>query len=178
MDCRPTMDPHARIKALRRWFDGIPNPRTRLKNFFIRAKQDPTRLEKLREIIQRVKMIYLDRLEKRRRLLQRQSVEVPGGDTAHPPPPPPPPVGTFKSFQLDKPQPIERSIVPISALPASDFERPPATIVPSNARDRTSSDLGTFPQVIPSLNDRQNSAPVKTSTSPTLSVSTRPDFDA
>lgn len=59
---KPTTDPGARIKALKRWFDGIPCVRDRNERFIATVKKTE-QLEKVNDMIRRMLRIYKRRLE-------------------------------------------------------------------------------------------------------------------
>jgi len=59
---KPTTDPGARIKALKRWFDGIPCVRNRNEQFIATIKKTE-QASKVKEMIRRMLRIYKRRLE-------------------------------------------------------------------------------------------------------------------
>jgi len=59
---KPTTDPGARIKALKRWFDGIPCVRNRNDQFVATVKRTE-QLSKVKEMIRRMLKIYKRRLD-------------------------------------------------------------------------------------------------------------------
>jgi len=69
---KPTTDPGARIKALKRWFDGIPCVRNRNDQFVATVKRTE-QLSKVKDMIRRMLKIYKKRLD--------QSKVVKGEDT-------------------------------------------------------------------------------------------------
>jgi hypothetical protein len=59
---KPTTDPGARIKALKRWFDGIPCVRNRNDQFVATVKRTE-QLSKVKDMIRRMLKIYKKRLD-------------------------------------------------------------------------------------------------------------------
>jgi hypothetical protein len=59
---KPTTDPGARIKALKRWFDGIPCVRNRNEQFIATVKKTE-QLSKVKDMIRRMLKIYKKRLD-------------------------------------------------------------------------------------------------------------------
>jgi hypothetical protein len=59
---KPTTDPGARIKALKRWFDGIPCVRNRNDQFVATVKRTE-QLSKVKDMIRRMLKIYKRRLD-------------------------------------------------------------------------------------------------------------------
>jgi len=59
---KPTTDPSARIKALKRWFDGIPCVRNRNDQFVATVKRTE-QLSKVKDMIRRMLKIYQNRLD-------------------------------------------------------------------------------------------------------------------
>lgn len=57
---KPTTDPGARIKALKRWFDGIPCVRNRNDKFIATVKKTE-QLSKVKDMIRRMLRIYKKR---------------------------------------------------------------------------------------------------------------------
>lgn len=58
---KQTNDTASRIKALRRWFDGIPNLRNHKETFTMIAKRDDIKNEKLRKIVERMVECFHER---------------------------------------------------------------------------------------------------------------------
>eukprot|EP01126_Amoeba_proteus_P067076 TRINITY_DN9831_c0_g1_i2.p1 TRINITY_DN9831_c0_g1~~TRINITY_DN9831_c0_g1_i2.p1 ORF type:complete len:549 (+),score=86.09 TRINITY_DN9831_c0_g1_i2:80-1648(+) len=59
---KPTTDTGARMKALRRWFDNVPNVRSRNEEFIATVRKTE-QLEKVKEMIRRILKIYLERVQ-------------------------------------------------------------------------------------------------------------------
>lgn len=59
---KPTTDPGARIKALKRWFDGIPCVRDRNEKFIATVKKTD-QLSKVKDMLRRMLRIYKRRLD-------------------------------------------------------------------------------------------------------------------
>jgi len=58
---RPTNDLSSRVKALRRWFDGIPKVKSRKGPFLMTVKGSPEKQKKVREMIEKLKVIQQGR---------------------------------------------------------------------------------------------------------------------
>jgi hypothetical protein len=72
---KPTTDPGARIKALKRWFDGIPCVRNRNDQFIATVKKTE-QMSKVKDMIRRMLKIYWRRLDQVGRT-DREDTETP-----------------------------------------------------------------------------------------------------
>eukprot|EP01128_Nolandella_sp_AFSM9_P011864 TRINITY_DN876_c0_g5_i1.p1 TRINITY_DN876_c0_g5~~TRINITY_DN876_c0_g5_i1.p1 ORF type:complete len:434 (-),score=70.25 TRINITY_DN876_c0_g5_i1:31-1332(-) len=69
---RPTNDLGARVKSLRRWFDGIPKVKNQRSEFVMTLKKERAKLDKMTMLVQKVTKIYDERLRLSRQSEQQQ----------------------------------------------------------------------------------------------------------
>jgi len=61
---RPTADVSARVKALRRWFDGIPRVKARTGSFIMTIKDAADKKQKVVKMVEKLKQIQQERMSK------------------------------------------------------------------------------------------------------------------